>query len=223
MAEYIMPISNEYRNSLCEVKSPQNELITTGTLGEVDELYLTIRDERKSLPMLSYKTSVKINIFNQDLGFKVLVGKVYISTREFMKISDIYNILDYERRQFFRIQIKLAGVLEMPVPQEEGDLEEPQIRQVQAKVLDLSLKGMLTLCEEPLRMGQEFVVVLRLNSTECRFKSVVRRIETSDRHPPRYGCEFLGVRDPEQRYLCMFLFQAQRQQINQRRNVLTNQ
>lgn len=219
MPNQTLPIQEEYFASLCEIKSERNDLLATGAIGKVEDEFITILDERRALPLLPYNMVVKVNIFNQELGFKVLTGKIYISTKEFIKISDVLNLLDYERRNFFRVPIKMPGTLLLPLP-EEDIVDDIETFQVRGRVLDLSLNGMLLTCEEPLKLGQEFDVIIHLSAAECRFHCVVRRIETVERRPNRYGCEFLGVKDPEQRNLCMFLFQAQRQQIIKNRNNL---
>lgn len=219
-----LPISTEYVDSLCEIKSSKNELLGTGIIGDVDEQYITVVGEENSLPTLAYRTSIKLNVFNKDLGFKVLIGMVYISSRELMKVSDVVNLLDYERRHFFRVQVKLAGALAIPMPFKEGDdFFNPEMRTVEARILDLSLNGMLVSCEEELQIDDEFDASVRLAARPCTFHCIVRRIEMTEKYGVHYGCEFIGLHDPEQRDLCMFLFQVQRQQINKKRNKLTGQ
>lgn len=127
-----MVIPSEYVSSICEIKTMNNNLVATGMVTEITEEYIEISIKSGVMTKIRYGSEVKINVFNSRLGFRVLVGSVYTSSRDFVTIMDIASILDYERRHFFRVDIDLkAEICILKQPEEPrkklpGLDDEPQ-------------------------------------------------------------------------------------------------
>lgn len=104
-----MVIPAEYVSSICEVKTMDNVLVATGMIDEIAEDYMEISVKSGKMVGTSFGAEVKINIFNSKMGFRVLAGKVYTSSRDFIRVVEVISILDYERRHFFRVDMDLRA------------------------------------------------------------------------------------------------------------------
>lgn len=101
----------EYLGSVCEVKTIDNEMVAAGTIRAVTPEFIDVVDRSGSTPSAPYGMDVKISVFNSRQGFRVMVGKVYTSSMQFVRISDVKSVLDYERRHFFRVETRMFGYI----------------------------------------------------------------------------------------------------------------
>lgn len=104
-----MVIPSEYVSSICEIKTMDNNLVATGMVSVISDEYMEISIKSCIRSIIRYGSEVKINIFNSKYGFRVLVGNVYTSSSEFVRLIDITSILDYERRHFFRVDLDMKA------------------------------------------------------------------------------------------------------------------
>ena len=65
--------------------------------------------KKKELQIVDYGTSIKVNVFNGKNGFRVLVGNVYTSTKSDMSVDNVINLVDKERRNFFRVDMEISA------------------------------------------------------------------------------------------------------------------
>ena len=107
MAE--LPMPKDYEGSVCEIKTMENELIAIGKIKEISQKYIKINNEKKELQIVDYGTSIKVNVFNGKNGFRVLVGNVYTSTKSDMSVDNVINLVDKERRNFFRVDMEISA------------------------------------------------------------------------------------------------------------------
>ena len=201
-----MPLLDEtYTYSFCEVKTTANELLFTGVVDRVSGGSLDITGNGDNLPLLERGTFVKINIFNDALGFKILVGSIYLSGKTLVRVTDLQNLADYERRNFFRIRVDIRAKAYAA----EGELAAG----FPIHVLDLSLSGLFMKTKQKLADGQIFKVTLNLPAGEpvlCR--CIVQR-EHADENVYGYGCSFLDNSSAQTDTICKYIFQKQREQI----------
>lgn len=201
-------VPDEYVGSVCELKSMSNELIATGVVGEISEDYVRFDARANPIPLQRYGTMLKANIFNSRAGFRVLVGKVYATSTRFLKLIEVTSLLDYERRNFFRIEADQPAW----IARKEEDTEEWQDA-VRVTIRDISLGGVLI--EWPdgeVKTGAEIFLRLKLG----RFNQVVAC--TVCREEERagvscYGCEFQALSTAQSDAICQYIFQRQREQI----------
>ena len=215
-----MVISKEYANSVCEIKSMSNILISVGRVMEVTEKYIRISSGKNELRILNFHEEIKVNIFNATLGFKVIVGEVFTSTPGELAISDVSMLTDRERRNFFRVDMELeASVLY----RHRGPVHE-----LSAKVLDMSLSGLRVQVDHEFLEDDVISVALDLRTSKTAKKRpcvlpcrIVRVIENTERGELQYGCEFTGKQDEStEDALCSFLFVKQREFLNSRNKSL---
>lgn len=207
----MLPIPQDYLRSPCEVKAMDNKPILTGYLGWIGENEIQIINEAEPLPVVHCNTTVRISVFSSVLGFRVLVGKVYLSSPEFIRISDVQSLADYEKRNFFRVKVEIET--EAFPENEEGRIRKDGTA-IAVSIRDLSLSGLYFFSSRKLEIGERLSVRLNLNDStvflSCR---VVRRLVMERAQEDGYGCEFFGNSGPKGDLLCKYLFDRQREQI----------
>ncbi len=218
----MFPIPLEYESSICEIKTKDNELISTGVIRRITPEYIEIADKFSTMSLIRYATEVKTNIFNSKLGFRVIVGKVYTSSTEFVRLTEVRSVLDYERRNFFRLELNLDAKMiphvksPMYAPVHSGGSAAENGQFVRVLLKNLSLGGALIISEYPLGLRDHLLLRFRINRKECEFQSIVRRVEKINDDLSYYGCEFLNVSQSQSNTLCAYIFQKQREQIHMR-------
>ncbi len=214
MAE--LPISNEYAESVCEIKTVNNTMIAIGKIKAVTEKYVKIYSNKNELRILSFGEELKVNIFNTRLGFKVILGYVYTSTRGELSLINSTVIADKEKRRFFRVDMDIDAKI---IYRKRGPSQE-----VGVKVLDMSLSGLRFKSDHEFKVGAIVSAVIDLNSDKkgkiknhtlpCK---IIRIISRNDKGEFQYGCEFTENNGESSDELCSFLFKKQREFLNSRR------
>jgi hypothetical protein len=207
----MLPIPEDYLRSPCEVKAMDNKPILTGYVGWIGENEIQIINQSEPLPVVHCNTTVRISIFNSALGFRVLVGKVYLSAPEFIRISDVQSLTDYEKRNFFRVSVEIEA--EASPENEEGKVLENRPA-IPISIKNLSLSGLYFISPQKLGIGDRLSVPLNLCDSAVSFSCrVVRKLVVERAQEDGYGCEFLNNSGPMGDLLCKYLFDRQREQI----------
>lgn len=210
----------EYINSICEVKTMSNDLFATGVISEITAEYIAIEDKSGSMTAARYGTELKVNVYNSRMGFRVLVGKVFISNDQFIRLVEVISLLDYERRHFFRVETNIRAHIRPYTgrPDLKGNDGGERMK---VMVKNLSLGGALILSDVELREGSKLVLELNLTRRSCAFSGIVRRTVENDSGIFLYGCEFFDTSDLNTNALCAYVFQRQREQIHKKEAPLT--
>lgn len=216
MAE--LPIVKEYAESVCEVKTMNNTMIAIGKIKDVTEKYVRIYSNKNELRILSFGEELKVNIFNTKLGFKVIVGFVYTSTKGELSLINSSVIADKEKRKFFRVDMDIDAKI---IFRKRGPSQE-----IDVKILDMSLSGLRFKSNHKFEKDTIVSAVLdlsidgkgkRKNHTfPCKIVRVINDENDKD-NEIQYGCEFTGDHDESSDALCSFLFKKQREFLNSRR------
>ncbi|MBW7573380.1 PilZ domain-containing protein [Caproiciproducens faecalis] len=215
------PLSEHYLQSPCEVKTLTNELLTTGAISEVLQASVKIHNNFDILPILHCNMQVKLNIYNETSGFKVLIGKVFLSTPEMMQITDLQALAEFEKRSFFRLKVSIHT--QASLLQEDSVSEEEEQRSFDITVTDLSLNGLFIRTTEYLDLGQSFIIMLNLYDMDIPFCCQVQRVNTVDDFYNGYGCSFLDNSTRQFDLLSKFIFEKQREQIKNSREEKSGQ
>lgn len=197
----------EYNSSVCEIKTMTNELLATGVISQITPEFVEITGRTGAMPTLSYRDEIKLSIFNHQHGFRVLTGMVYISNRKFMRVFEITNILDYERRNFFRLDTSLNAKVIL-FKADDPDSELPKVPVI---VNNLSLGGALLQTTFELEPEEMIQLHLPINGKTCVFTCRIHRVDQKDSDSWMCGCEFLDYSDAQSDVLCSYLFQCQRE------------
>ena len=87
-----------YVGSSCVIKAKNNDLISMGVLHRIGKNFIDVSSSRNELPGIPYNLLIKLEIYNTQLGFKVLMGRVYLSSPKLVRIVDISEATNDERR-----------------------------------------------------------------------------------------------------------------------------
>ncbi len=209
-------IAKGYEGSVCEIKTMENALIAVGKIKEVTSKYVKITNKKKELIIVDYGTRIKVNIFNTRLGFRVLMGNVYTSTKSEISLVSMISLVDRERRNFFRVDMNLEAKAVYKKTAMDMYPTESEIN-----ILDMSLSGIKFKIQNHLDLGRIVNIELALNKKriscfQCR---ILRIIDTNESDKYIYGCEFLHNQMEDTDVLCSFLFQKQREFLTSRNDV----
>ncbi|MFU0831584.1 MAG: PilZ domain-containing protein [Oscillospiraceae bacterium] len=207
----MLAVPSNYVGSVCEVKSMDNKLILTGYLGKIGPEEIQISRKFDPLPIIHCNTTVKVSIYNTSLGFRILVGKVYLSTQEFIKIADIQSEVEYEKRNFFRVKVEIKTEAYQEDENGHPVRSEPPIP---VFIKDLSLSGLFFTTPRKMKIGDQVSIRLDLYNTRMYLRcKIVRQIVSEFGPENGYGCEFLDNTGYNTDLLCKYLFDCQREEI----------
>ena len=211
----MLPISEQYLLSPCEVRSMENTPILMGYIKSFVEGGVENAPKQDRLPLIHCNTTVKVSVMNSTLGFRVLIGRVYLSTDSFLRVVDLQNAMDYEKRNFFRVKVSVpAEAFPVPPVAETSGDAHPVSKPVRIKVRDISLSGMLFVSSVSMETGDQLIVNLNLyDTTVSLLCKVVRKFPVELGTEDGYGCEFLDNSGKQFDLLCRYLFDCQREQI----------
>jgi hypothetical protein len=192
----------------------ENSLIAIGKINEINEKYIRIYNKNKELKVVDYGKLVKVNIFNAQNGFRVIVGNVYTSTRGEMSLVSVVSLVNKERRNFFRVDMNIEARVIFKS-------REFTSKELDVTVLDMSLSGLRFKTEHEFNTGSLVSVELNLDKKgkqtyPCK---IIRIIGEESDNEHQYGCEFSGSRNDSMDALCSFLFQKQREFLNSRKKI----
>lgn len=183
------PVSEKYLNSVCKVRSMENILLTAGHIVEITNNEITIRNESDLPNIIQFNKTVRLSILNDKLGFLTVIGTVFTCTTKLLKLVDLKEVNQFEKRSFFRLGVALNGIITYPV---ESEAEDPT-KCVSHKVViqNVSLSGVLFTSTFPLQINDRISIQIFTPFGKLVFNCRVCRIvlsESGENH--RYGCEF---------------------------------
>lgn len=203
----------------------QNVLIAVGAVKSVAEDWIVLKGTNNhKLPLVAYNLQVKASILGRDSDFMILVGNVFTSTEHQMKLADLNTLEQYERRNFFRINVKVPMQLELDLPigaeevDDSGEVIAPPL--LHATMLDVSLGGCLIETDADLTIGAVYIVHFVLLQVQHEVRARVRRVageqDEHNTHMWKYGCIFESNSERKMDAICKDLFALQRKAIHNR-------
>lgn len=198
-----MPILEDaYVGASCVIKTKSNDLLTMGTLQKIRESYLDISNTRNELPEIPYNMLVKIEIYNSQIGFRVLLGSVYISSSRLVRIINLSEAAASEKREFFRINIR-----------EPGYLYDENADEFEVELVDISLGGVLFKSKREYRIGEQLTIRIPILGSTTAFHCIVRRHVEFDKGYLGCGCEFTELTMLQEDQLYKFMLKKQNDQL----------
>lgn len=201
----------------CEVKTMDNRLLAMGHIATQQAGQVEIGNPGGQMPILGLGTPVKLIIHNAEhtKELQVLSGRVYVSNEYFLRLVELVDFAEYEKRRFFRLDIDHSALLIVPSEDETGEVREGEIK---IRVRNMSLCGMMFTSEKELQSGQEAKLRMTLHNNQMETISV-RVVRVIPRAEGRvdYGAELLEVTPRVDQSLCAFLFREQQKQIRRTR------
>ncbi len=229
----MLPIPQEYVGSMCEIKSMSNDHLSVGRVIKIDHDALEISAGADGfMQLLQYRYPVKLFVHNSTYEDRILVGLTYLSTDNFLRVEEVQNLVDFERRGAFRVNARVVGKLFALMTEEEGAAFDKKLASLppleadlllaktkfEAMVVDVSLTGVQLRSPHRLRVDEKYGIEFTLVKEALTFFIRVERLIQTPDGQEHYGCSFFDVSERQMDSLCRDLFQMQRLEKNRRRN-----
>lgn len=229
----MLPIPQEYAGSTCEVKSMTNDFLSVGRIIKIDHDALELAAApNEFMQLLKYKLPVKLFVRSSKYSDRILVGNVYLSTDNFLRVEDVRKLQDFERRGAFRVNSSTRGQMfrlmnateqqaydtkmAQATPEEADKILEATFFDV--RIVDISLTGLRIVSPNKLTPGEKYGVEFTPLNDLMTFFVTVERIITQRDGSVQYGCSFYDIPERQIDILCRDLFQLQRIEKNRKMN-----
>ncbi|MEW4413943.1 PilZ domain-containing protein [Clostridium sp. AN503] len=205
-----------YVGSSCVMKAKNNDLISMGVLHRIGKNFIDIGSSRNELPTVPYNLLVKVEIYNTQLGFRVLIGRVYLSSPKLARITDLNEATNDERREYFRISTRDQGIIYNFMRMDgEAEAEEPDMdyNGLKVRLVDISLGGLMFRSKEEFRVDDKFNIVIPAMGDTMLFSCEVRRQVERPDGEYGYGCEFMDMATQQEDLLYRYILKRQSDQL----------
>ena len=212
----MVDLSDGYVGSSCVIKAKNNDLITMGVMHRIGKNFIDIGSSRNELPSIPYNLLVKIEIYNTQIGFKVLIGRVYLSSPKLARVIDLNEATNDERREYFRISTRDTGVIYNCMRGDDiRDMEEESTDYNGLKVhlVDISLGGLMFRSREVFKVNDRFNIVIPAMGDSMLFTCEVRRSVDRPDGEFGYGCEFMEMATKQEDLLYRYILKRQSDQL----------
>jgi hypothetical protein len=196
----------------CEVKSLSNQLIAVGYICKAGDHAIEIRPKSNKLPLQSANSKVKIILQSKKNGYKTLVGTVYLSTNDMMRVIDLQEISDFEKRKYFRIVLQLEAVALKPAGSDE---EEENAAVIPVTIMNVSLRGLHFKSVDPFQVNDKITVIFPAPGKTLRLPAKICRI-TGQGGEAGYGCSFIDISRTDLDVLYKFILSQELNSIKNR-------
>ncbi len=212
-----------YIGSVCELKTMANELVYQGKLTAVlydpIEMIEVSASDGGRMPLYEIDTPLKINVVNSKLGTLALGGRLYIANDDFWRVREIKLYNNFERRNFFRVNLCANG--KAAKDNEEHELEKMlEVVEYPAQLVDISLSGVLFSTEAEFELNDRVrlsEVYLDATNQPFLFFCKIVRVGEKGAQGRMYGCEFVDLDNREADRLCRAVFALQRAAIKRKK------
>ena len=212
----MVDLSDGYVGSSCVIKAKNNDLITMGVMHRIGKNFIDIGSSRNELPSIPYNLLVKIEIYNTQIGFKVLIGRVYLSSPKLARVIDLNEATNDERREYFRISTSDTDVIYNCMRGDDIlDMEEESTDYNGLKVhlVDISLGGLMFRSREAFKVNDRFNIVIPAMGDSMLFTCEVRRSVDRPDGEFGYGCEFMEIATKQEDLLYRYILKRQSDQL----------
>lgn len=200
----MIELADEYVGASCVIKAKNNDLLSMGTLHRIKESYIDISNARNELPEIPYNMLVKIEIYNSRLGFRVLIGRVYISSAKMARIIDLNEASGDEKREYFRINI---------MENAEVYYKREIAKELEVELVDISLGGLLFKTREEFHVDELLSIRIPAIHRAEPFPCIIRRNVEFQYGFRGYGCEFLSLSRIQEDLLYKYMLKKQNDQL----------
>lgn len=199
-------IDNGYRGSICEIRSNRNELLAVSVISEIGEDYIKVRAKGSRMRLFDCGMDLKISIYNHKLGLMVLICACLTSTRDELKVVDIYPIVNQERRTHFRVEAEIIARISRDKTFEESK---------KVVIKDISLCGLLIMTTDKIDIDEYKWIELNVDGRPMSFEfHVIREFYDDNSSVRKFGCEIDPGNGGDGDKLCAYIFKLQRQAVN---------
>ena len=168
--------------------------IAKGHITKITSDYLEVTFNPDYHIFLAPETIVKICVTNSAVGDKIFVGRVYIGSEVKIRLTEILILMDYEKRDFFRINIsETVAMYKNPITIEETFSSSQE--QFNIKLDNISLSGLFFFSDHVFKEGDKVYIILHLATGKTVFECQIYRVSHDNQDDSiddeyGYGCDF---------------------------------
>ncbi len=187
----------------CEIAKEDGAILGYGKVisENDDEIEITFSHMIRNF---SYDKPIRLTFYNDTDNNLVLTTNIVSSHNlsAMLKITDRSVLTNH--RSNFRTRVFIPGTLLFdPTLDEDND----DSIEYEVQINDISLTGLMLMCEAELNVGDSCVVCFRLPTETMYLPSVIkRRIHRPDNIHRQYGLEFCEPTQKQVDIICQFLF-----------------
>lgn len=212
----MVDLADGYVGSSCVIKAKNNDLISMGVLHRIGKNFVDVGSSRNELPGIPYNLLIKLEIYNTQLGFKVLIGRLYLSSPKLARIIDLNEATNDERREYFRISTRDIGIIYNCMRGDDVlDMEEEpkDVNGIKVQLVDISLGGLMFRTKEVLGVGETFSIVIPAMKENMLYECTIRRSVEKPENYIGYGCEFSEMTNLQEDILYRYILRCQNEQL----------
>lgn len=207
-------LPQDYMGSLCEVQTLTNERISAGVISGFDSETIELSQHKhRVLATLEIGAGVKLYIYNNKSGHRILSANVFRSTPEYLMLNKVTLLHHNERRGAVRINAKISSQLcpltgKYPPLQNLSDfLEKISCR---VTIVNISLSGVCVVSDKRLAVGGRYRITMPHSHQKTEFLIEVCRLVENDDSSFTYGCSFTNVSDIQAEALSNIIYALMR-------------
>ena len=211
-----------YNCCLCELKTESNYFLASGYVSKVTDEYIEVQSKHGDMPILQANLRVKIYLNNEEAGNIVVMGTVYLSTKEFARIIDIRTLSEYEKRNFYRVEVLEQTTVFLlhkgPEKDHDGNTVWLVVDSFPAVIFDISLSGAQIRSSRLIPKNSYLRFGLNINNILVNYNCVIRRRRELKKGIYQYGCEFYECPSRDIDRLSRYIIEKQRKLIRRNRS-----
>jgi ABC-type multidrug transport system fused ATPase/permease subunit len=237
-------LDTAYVSSPCRLRSLDNSTICSGRIIEIDNENIVVRMIPELRSVIPYNQSLKLSILNNKLGNRTLIATVFASTTKIVKLFDIKQVEDFEKRGYYRINVSLQGKV-MPYSNysepsfekisanellnlsddseaeaKDRDVAESRSR-INVNIKNISLSGVFFSGPMNMEVGEKLIIEIYTPMGKITLGAVIRRKTEPEAGDIEYGCEFEPYPDKVEDALWKYMMQKELENIRNARGGYT--
>lgn len=193
-------LDKSYLNTVCELKTLENELLTKGKIIKVDDTFIEISNDFGVDSIIRYEKNVKVNIHHPVNGLCVIEGVLYLPTMQFFRVIDFKTLSMKDQRNFFRVSTHLnakCGILT-----KSGGV----LRTHECSIHDISLGGVFIKSESIFALNQTITLSFMIDNHKIDVQGTVVRLKPIGYPQIGFGIMFDNLSSKNANIICQYLF-----------------
>jgi len=201
-----MEYANEFDKAyICD---SQGNVISSGYVWSNNDDHLELRGS--SFCLFDQGAKINVNIETKAGVKETISAYVCVSQENYMSLLTLYKTTDYNKRNYFRVKTNIKSKINYQIIEQKS---VPTPQPIDICILNISLGGMLIGCAVDLEAENVYKADINLNNTFIDISIKIARKFESKKWVNEYGCEFLSVSPQNEREICKYIFDLERQKL----------
>lgn len=198
-------LDQTYLNTVCELRTLENELLTKGKIIKVDSTFIEFSNDFGVDTITRYEKNVKVNIHHPINGLYVIEGVLYLPTMQFFRVVEFKTLSMKDQRNFFRVSTHLVATCSIVA--KSGSV----VRTYECTINDISLGGVFVKTDATLPVKQTVLIAFAVNGHRIEVSGTVVRTRSIGYPQIGYGIMFENLSNKDANVVCQYLFSKQKE------------